>query len=101
MERLDEHFELMPDYTPFLHRKPSDVIRSENFFISCDPDEATLPHVVNVVGAEHILYASDYPHFDGRFPHTVSLTAGRAEFPPEVRRKILHQNPMRLYTRLK
>jgi uncharacterized protein len=101
MERLDEHYELMPDYTPFLHRKPSDVIRSENFFISCDPDEATLPYVVSVAGAEHILYASDYPHFDGRFPHTVRLTAGRAEFPPEVQRKILNDNPRRLYTRLK
>jgi uncharacterized protein len=77
------------------------VISSENFFISCDPDEATLPYAVAVVGAERILYASDYPHFDGRFPHTVSLTAGRAEFRPEVQRNILHENPTRLYTRLK
>jgi predicted TIM-barrel fold metal-dependent hydrolase len=101
MERLDEHYELMPEYVPFLHRKPSEVIRSENFFISCDPDEETLPFVVNSVGAEHILYASDYPHFDGRFPETVSLTAGRNEFSADVRRKILHENPTRLYTRLK
>jgi predicted TIM-barrel fold metal-dependent hydrolase len=47
------------------------------------------------------LYASDYPHFDGRFPHTVKLTAGRAEFPVEVQKKILHENPIRLYPRLK
>jgi predicted TIM-barrel fold metal-dependent hydrolase len=57
--------------------------------------------VVETVGAEHILYASDYPHFDGRFPHTVSLTAGRKEFDAGVARKILDENPMRLYTRLK
>jgi uncharacterized protein len=101
MERLDEHYELMPEYVPFLHRKPSDVIRSANFFISCDPDEETLPSVVASVGADHILYASDYPHFDGRFPHTVSLTAGRKEFDASVARKILDENPSRLYTRLK
>jgi hypothetical protein len=47
MERLDEHYELMPEYVPFLKRKPSEVIRSENFFISCDPDEETLPFVVS------------------------------------------------------
>ena len=27
MERLDEHYELMPEYVPFLRRKPSEVIR--------------------------------------------------------------------------
>ena len=80
MERLDEHYELMPEYVPFLRRKPSEVIRSENFFISCDPDEATLPYVANVVGSDHIFYASDYPHFDGRFPNTVKFTADRPEF---------------------
>ena len=53
------------------------------------------------MGAEHILYASDYPHFDGRFPNTVSLTAGRKTFDASVQRKILHENPARLYTRLK
>ncbi len=100
MERLDEHYELMPQYVPNLKRKPSEVIRSENFFISCDPDEETLPYVVERVGADRILYASDYPHFDGRFPDTVKFTAGRKEFSPEVRCKILHENPSRLYTRL-
>jgi hypothetical protein len=100
MERLDEHYALMPEYTPFLHRKPSDVIRSENFFISCDPDEETLPYVTNFVGADRILYASDYPHFDGRFPNTVRFTADRKEFTPEVQRKILDENPRHLYTRL-
>ncbi len=100
MERLDEHYELMPEYVPFLKRKPSEVVRSENFFISCDPDEETLPYVVEHVGADHILYASDYPHFDGRYPYTVKLTASRESFAPDVPRKILHDNPVRLYTRL-
>lgn len=100
MERLDEHYHLMPEYVPFLRRKPSDVIHSENFFISCDPDEETLPFVVNFVGADHILYASDYPHFDGRFPDSVKLTARPEVFPPETQRKILWDNPRRLYTRI-
>ncbi len=100
MERLDEHYELMPEYVPFLKRKPSEVIRSLNFFISCDPDEETLPYVASFVGADHILYASDYPHFDGRFPDTVKLTAGREEFSEDDRRKILWDNPRRLYSRI-
>jgi predicted TIM-barrel fold metal-dependent hydrolase len=101
MERLDEHYALMPEYVPNLKRKPSEAIRSENFFISCDPDEETLPFVVNFVGSDHVLYASDYPHFDGRFPDTVKLTARPEVFPPEVQRKILQDNPLRLYPRLR
>ena len=101
MERLDEHYALMPEYVPLLKRKPSEVIRSENFFISCDPDEETLPYVAKTVGIERILYASDYPHFDGRFPNTVKFTAERPEFSADDRRKILQDNPTRLYTRLK
>jgi predicted TIM-barrel fold metal-dependent hydrolase len=100
MERLDEHYELMPEYVPFLRRRPSEVIRSDNVFISCDPDEETLPYVVEHVGARHILYASDYPHFDGRFPLTVKLTADRPEFTDQVRRMILWENPRRLYPRI-
>jgi predicted TIM-barrel fold metal-dependent hydrolase len=101
MERLDEHYDLMPEYVPNLKRKPSEVIRSDNFFISCDPDEETLPFVAEFVGADRILYASDYPHFDGRFPNTVKYTAGRKEFSAAVRAKILEDNPRRLYTRLR
>jgi uncharacterized protein len=97
MERIDEHYELMPEYVPHLKRRPSEVVRSENFFISCDPDEETLPYVAERVGASHILYASDYPYFDGRFPNTVKLTAGWSEFSAEVQRKILGDNLARLY----
>jgi predicted TIM-barrel fold metal-dependent hydrolase len=99
-ERLDDHFELMREYVPLLTRKPSEAIHSENFFISCDPDEAFLPVVTEYIGAEHLLYASDYPHFDGRFPFSVKLTVDRPEFDADTRRKILWHNPKRLYSRI-
>lgn len=59
MERLDGHHELMPEYVPYLRRRSSEVVRSEDFLISCDPDEETLPYVAENVGARHILCASD------------------------------------------
>jgi predicted TIM-barrel fold metal-dependent hydrolase len=99
-ERLDGHFELMREYVPLLKRKPSEFIRSHNFFISCDPDEAFLPVVTDYLGPDNLLYASDYPHFDGRFPFSVRLTVDRPEFDASTRRKILWDNPRRLYSRL-
>jgi len=38
IERPAEHCALTPEYVPNLKRKPSQVERSENFFIFCDPD---------------------------------------------------------------
>ena len=66
-----------------------------------DPDEATLAYVAKMVGSNHILYASDYPHCDGRFPNTAKFTANRTEFTLEDQRRILHENPARQYRRLK
>ena len=100
MERLDEHYELMPEYVPLLKTRPSEVIRSDQFFISCDPDESTLPAVAQAIGSNHILYASDYPHFDSRFPYSVKLTADRPELDSLTRRNILWNNPRRLYSRI-
>jgi hypothetical protein len=80
---------------PNLKCRPSEVVRSENFFISCDPDEEPLPYVLERVGTSHVHYASDYPRFDGRFRNTVKLTAGRSEFSGEIQRTILADNPAR------
>jgi hypothetical protein len=40
------------------------------------------------------------PHFDGRFPDTVKLTARPEVFPFEVQRMILWDNARRLYPRI-
>jgi hypothetical protein len=42
----------------------------------------------------------DYPHFDGRFPDTVKLTARPEVFLPEVQRMIQWDNARRLYPRI-
>jgi hypothetical protein len=67
----------------------------QNFYISCDPDEETLPYVAERVGASPILYHPTVRTFDGRFPNTVKLTAVRSEFSAEIQRKIPADNPAR------
>jgi uncharacterized protein len=42
---------------------PSDYFRRQ-CFISCDPDETAAPLIVDHVGAECFLWATDYPHPD-------------------------------------
>jgi predicted TIM-barrel fold metal-dependent hydrolase len=44
-----------------------------------------------------ILYASDYPHWDGTFPHSVTHIAERPELTETQKRKILRDNVARCY----
>ena len=41
-------------------------------FVSCEPEEKTLPYVAEWLGADNILFPSDYPHWDGAFPEAVN-----------------------------
>ena len=46
-----------------LKDKPSDYFR-ERVWISCDPDERTIPALAERFGADRFLWASDFPHAD-------------------------------------
>ena len=39
----------------------------------------TIPYVLGWVGEDNILYASDYPHWDSEWPHTVDELMKRDE----------------------
>ena len=72
-ERLDEHFEKLRPQWSLLQRKPSEIIRSEQVCFTCEPEEETLPYVLDVIGNGQVLYASDYAHWDSEFPESVRL----------------------------
>jgi len=95
LERLDEHWELMPEQAPAIDRKPSEYFRS-SCFISCESGEAMLPYVVKELGDDNILYASDYYHWDCSFPDTVKKLAERTDVGERTKKKIFTDNPARL-----
>jgi len=97
LERLDEHWELTPEQAPRIDRKPSEYFRSGRCFIGCDPDERGVPWVVQEVGEDVVVYASDYHHWDCKFPDTVKIIAERTDLGATSKRHILEDNPRRLY----
>jgi predicted TIM-barrel fold metal-dependent hydrolase len=97
MERLDEHYEKTPEMVPDMKRWPREYMTSGLIYYSCDPDERSLPFAVEMLGADLIMYASDYPHWDGRFPDTVGPIRDNPVLTPEQKRKILGENAMRFY----
>lgn len=96
LERMDEHFKGLGYMVPWLKMPPSDYFRRQ-CFVAADPDEKTIPYVVESVGADYIVFGSDYPHFDMKFPGAVAAVRDRKDLSTQAKKKILYETPARLY----
>jgi uncharacterized protein len=80
-----------------LERKPSDYFR-DRVWISCDPDERTIPHLAERFGADRFLWASDFPHADHTPDYLDDLAGLVAGFADDAdRRLFLGDTARRLY----
>lgn len=103
IERLDGEAE-KPDLRasiPRLKKKPSDHLHGPHSFFSFDPGEKLLPMVVKEVGADRIVWASDYPHWDCPWEIMLTGVEGRSELTDDEKRKILGENALKLYPRIR
>ena len=97
MDRMDEEWEKRQCEAPLLKAKPSEYITQGNWFFAAEPEESTLPYVMDRIGDKKIIFASDYPHWDGMFPYVVSTIRERKDISEESKRKFLGENAKRLY----
>ncbi len=97
MDRMDEEYEKRASEAPLLKAKPSEYMANGNWFYSTEPEEASLPYAAERVGEDNVLFASDYPHWDGMFPHVVSTLRGRNDLSDTAKQKILGENAKRMY----
>ena len=69
LERLDHHAKKFSWDVPWLKMLPSEYFRRQ-CWISFDPDESMLAFTARsaLCGADRIIWASDYPHPDAKFP---------------------------------
>jgi predicted TIM-barrel fold metal-dependent hydrolase len=92
LERLDEHVEKRGRLTPGCKRPPHEYVTRGQLYVSCEPDEAGTRFAVESLGPDWILFASDYPHWDGEFPHATRPMRERTDLTPEVKARILGEN---------
>ena len=98
MERMDEEWEKRGKIeAPLCKKKPSEYVKSGNLFFALEPEEETVPYVIERIGADKILFASDYPHWDGIFPRVVSTIRARKDISEDDKVKILGGNAKRFY----
>jgi predicted TIM-barrel fold metal-dependent hydrolase len=99
LERLDHHARVFSWDVPGLKLSPSEYFKRQ-CWISFDPDESTLAFTANspLCGAERIIWASDYPHPDAKFPGvTEELSEAIASLNDVQQQRIAGDNALALY----
>jgi len=94
--RMDESYELEGDlFMPDLQMMPSEYFRRQ-CLVSVEPDETPAQAMVQAFGSDQMVFSTDYPHGDSRYPHSV---ANFLELPlaDADKRKILWDNCARFY----
>ena len=79
-----------------LQDKPSDYFR-ERIWISCDPDERTIPALAERFGADRFMWASDFPHPDHTPEYVEDLAELAGMFGEADRRRFLGDNARELF----
>jgi predicted TIM-barrel fold metal-dependent hydrolase len=97
LERFDHHVDVFG--SRYQRAKPSEVFKRQ-CYISFDPDEEALAYTANskYVGADRIVWASDYPHPDAKIPGIVrELEEATESLTDDQRSLIFGENAARLY----
>jgi predicted TIM-barrel fold metal-dependent hydrolase len=98
MDRLDEEVEKRgADEAPYLKMLPSEYVTSGRVFFGVECGEKTIPDGVRWGLEKTLLYSSDYPHWDGDWPHTVKVVRERTDLSAEIKKNMLHDNVARFY----
>lgn len=79
-----------------LQNPPSYYFR-ERCWISCDPDERTIPALAERFGADRFMWASDFPHADHTPDYILDLDELAGMFPEQSRRQFMGDNCRQLF----
>lgn len=95
LDRMDHKYEVMGEYVPTT-LKPSEYFYRQ-CLISADPDESLTAAIIQQMGAEYFVWASDYPHVDASFGVVAEMQERLSPLPEAQQRLVLGENAMRFY----
>ena len=94
--RLDEGWEREGDiWARDLTRKPSDYFKKQ-CFVSVEPDEDGVKYVIDYIGTDRLVFSTDYPHGDSKFPRAVESFL-QLDITEDNKRKLLWDNCAEFY----
>jgi len=79
-----------------IQRKPSEYV-NENVWVTFQ-DDWSVRHVIDAVNLERVMWATDFPHGDGTYPHSQEIADDVTEgMTPEQRHAVVYANAAALY----
>jgi predicted TIM-barrel fold metal-dependent hydrolase len=97
LARLDEHHEWLADTEcASLSQRPSEYF-ARQCVISSDPEDALVAFTIGRVGADHVVWASDFPHPDAAYPDALDEFLEHVGTVDDHVRQVLWDTPTRFY----
>jgi predicted TIM-barrel fold metal-dependent hydrolase len=97
LHRIEEHVELAGWLeAPECRKEPVDYFKS-NIYVTTECDEHLIRHTIEELGDNRILFETDFPHPDSKYPHAVETFLAQDGVSDESKRKILWDNAIEFY----
>ncbi|MGE0383157.1 MAG: amidohydrolase family protein [Gammaproteobacteria bacterium] len=91
----DQYEDYIGQYEIALERDPREYFL-DNCWVAIEADEHPAKYYVQEFGNDNIVFSTDYPHPDSKFPHALDKFL-QVDLSDETRRKILWDNCARLF----
>jgi len=99
MARLNREYSTWRSQMPLLEKMPEDYLR-ERFYFGTQPlgefnDRSHMADLIDILGADNILFSTDHPHFD--FDNPESIRGFFSHLTDEEQRKVFGGNAIDVY----
>lgn len=97
LDRLDEHLEIMGWMTGReFTRTPTEVFKDQ-CVVGCETEEPMIPYVLERLGEDKVIWASDFPHYDAHLPGMTKELFERDDISDSQRDGILRRSSLRFF----
>jgi predicted TIM-barrel fold metal-dependent hydrolase len=101
VEKADDSYTPGGSGTPYMKRKPSDIIAGGQVFVAIDTGETELSHAVDTLGEHLWLFSTDYPHSRNPWPDGVPQITERTDLSESAKIAMLGENARRFLPKIK
>jgi len=86
----------MPNAAQLPRESIRDYVQSGRIFIAAEADDSMLHNLFGLIGEDHVLFSSDFPHGEGRENAALEILE-RSDLSETQKRKLLYDNTVRLF----
>lgn len=95
LDKMDIKYEMYGHDMP-LTMKPTDYFKRQ-VWLSVEPNETSVPAMCEILGPDHLIWGSDWPHYEGHTDSLNKMKKNVSTLTEQTQRKILGLNALTMY----